>query len=194
MKLTTNYCYIIKELFFSLIIFYHSVWLGLELFTLRVQVHCHWVQFYARPQGMWQSPFAIINPQTGMDIMPGRDGPENLRILKKSQLRWDHGGRALSFLPLWRQSSFFGSWPAEMNWDLRHHKMRWALGWGQNSKNCVSLFVSKNRSQELNNCSYLKQQNPPVFVSVSVLLRGSLNKFPDFFRMGTFIDSTHIKL
>ena len=25
-------------------------------------------------------------------------------------------------------------------------------------------------------------------------LRGSLNKFPDFFRMGTFIDSTHIKL
>ena len=26
------------------------------------------------------------------------------------------------------------------------------------------------------------------------LLRGSLNKFPDFFRMGTFIDSTHMKL
>ena len=25
-------------------------------------------------------------------------------------------------------------------------------------------------------------------------LRGSLNKFPDFFRMGTFIDSTHLKL
>ena len=25
-------------------------------------------------------------------------------------------------------------------------------------------------------------------------LRGSLNKFPDFFRMGTFIDSTHMKL
>ena len=24
--------------------------------------------------------------------------------------------------------------------------------------------------------------------------RGSLNKFPDFFRMGTFIDSTHMKL
>ena len=23
---------------------------------------------------------------------------------------------------------------------------------------------------------------------------GSLNKFPDFFRMGTFIDSTHMKL
>ena len=25
-------------------------------------------------------------------------------------------------------------------------------------------------------------------------IQGSLNKFPDFFRMGTFIDSTHMKL
>ena len=25
-------------------------------------------------------------------------------------------------------------------------------------------------------------------------IRGSLNKFPDFYRMGTFIDSTHMKL
>ena len=25
-------------------------------------------------------------------------------------------------------------------------------------------------------------------------IRGSLNKFPDFFRMGTFLDSTHMKL
>ena len=25
-------------------------------------------------------------------------------------------------------------------------------------------------------------------------VRGLLNKFPDFFRMGTFIDSTHMKL
>ena len=25
-------------------------------------------------------------------------------------------------------------------------------------------------------------------------VRGSLNKFPDFFRMGIFIDSTHMKL
>ena len=26
-----------------------------------------------------------------------------------------------------------------------------------------------------------------------IQIRGSLNKFPDIFRMGTFIDSTHIK-
>ena len=29
---------------------------------------------------------------------------------------------------------------------------------------------------------------------IFIELQGSLNKFPDFFRMGTFIDSTHIKL
>ena len=38
--------------------------------------------------------------------MPGRDDPENLRILKKSQLRLDHGCR-VEFLPL-RQRVGFG--------------------------------------------------------------------------------------
>ena len=27
-----------------------------------------------------------------------------------------------------------------------------------------------------------------------VIVRGAYDKFPDFFRMGTFIDSTHMKL
>ena len=27
-----------------------------------------------------------------------------------------------------------------------------------------------------------------------IYIQGSLNKFPDFFHMGTFIDSTHMKL
>ena len=35
---------------FSLIMFYRSVLLGIELFGLRVQVHSHWAQFYARTQ------------------------------------------------------------------------------------------------------------------------------------------------
>ena len=56
-------CYIIKEWFLyinhsSLIIFYHSVWLGFGLFGLKVQVHSHWVQFYAPLQGIWQSPLS----------------------------------------------------------------------------------------------------------------------------------------
>ena len=33
-----------------------------------------------------------------------------------------------------------------------------------------------------------------VCVCVCVCVRGSLNKFQDFFRMGTFIDSSHMKL
>ena len=32
------------------------------------------------------------------------------------------------------------------------------------------------------------------FTATKWTIRGSLNKFPDFFRMGTFIDSTHMKL
>ena len=27
-----------------------------------------------------------------------------------------------------------------------------------------------------------------------IFIRGAYDKFPDFFRMGTFIDSTHMKL
>ena len=30
--------------------------------------------------------------------------------------------------------------------------------------------------------------------NIYIYIRGSLNKFPDFFPMGTFIDSTHMKL
>ena len=38
--------------------------------------------------------------------------------------------------------------------------------------------------------SYLKINN----IILQFQLQGSLNKFPDFFRNGTFIDSTHMKL
>ena len=34
----------------------------------------------------------------------------------------------------------------------------------------------------------------PICVHVDIYILGSLNKFPDFFRTGTFIDSTHMKL
>ena len=41
------------------------------------------------------------------------------------------------------------------------------------------------------NISFLNSQDNLVTFS---RVRGSLNKFPDFFRMGTFIDSTYMKL
>ena len=31
-------------------------------------------------------------------------------------------------------------------------------------------------------------------ISLEFQIRGAYNKFPDFFSMGTFIDSTHMKL
>ena len=33
-----------------------------------------------------------------------------------------------------------------------------------------------------------------TYALTNLYIRGSLNKFPDFFPMGTFIDSTHMKL
>ena len=33
-----------------------------------------------------------------------------------------------------------------------------------------------------------------IYIYIYIYIRGSLNKFPDFFRIDTFIDSTHMKL
>ena len=38
----------------------------------------------------------------------------------------------------------------------------------------------------------MKMMDYTLFLSVNI--RGAYDKFPDFFRIGTFIDSTHIKL
>ena len=144
-------CYIIKEWYFyiihfSLIVFYHSVSLGSELFRLRVQGHSHWEQFYAARKG-YDNHHCHNKPQT-----VNRDGVWMTSYLEEIVLRiwgfwkkmsWkltlDHGGRQLSSLPLRpeleirplsRRVEFFGSLPAEMNWDLKHHKMCRTLGVG----------------------------------------------------------------
>ena len=100
------------------------------------------------------------------NVMTGRDGPENLRNLKKESLKFGPWWLTVEFLLLRHrvESStvaapvrFFRSRPAEMNWDLKHHKMRRALGWGQHSmvsisfyELCLSPRVAMNRSQEIN--------------------------------------------
>ena len=33
-----------------------------------------------------------------------------------------------------------------------------------------------------------------IYIYIYIYIRGSLNKFPDFFRVGTFIDITYMKL
>ena len=71
------------------------------------------------------------------------------------ELTLDHGSRQLSLLPLGHRVEFstvedvvwiFGSLPTEVL-NIVRCAARWC---GQHSKNCVSLLVSKNRSQEVN--------------------------------------------
>ena len=70
---------------FSLIIFYHSVWLGFKLFGLRVQVYSQLVQFKLVRKGYDNHHCHNKPPDRKWvwnvdDVMPGRDGSENLRI------------------------------------------------------------------------------------------------------------------
>ena len=39
-----------------------------------------------------------------------------------------------------------------------------------------------------------KFKNLSLSLSISIYIKGTYDKFPDFFRMGTFIDSTDMKL
>ena len=59
-----------------------------------------------------------------------------------------------------------------------------------NSSLCVYVsckFSCKHIS--LNNCFYIY-----IYIYIYIYTRRAYDKFPDFFRMGTFTDSTHIKL
>ena len=70
------------------------------------------------------------------DVLPRRDGPENLKILKRRLLGIRPLKDIVEILPLRLavefpcDVKFFGSRPAEMNWDLKHHKMHRTLGLG----------------------------------------------------------------
>ena len=78
---------------FSLIIFHHSVWLGFELFeSLESRCIFIWCS-YARDMTITICHNKPPDRKLGLsvdDFMPGRDGPENLSILKRRQLRLDH--------------------------------------------------------------------------------------------------------
>ena len=182
-------CYIIKELFFyinhfSLIIFYHSVWLGFEPFGLRVQMHSHWVQMYAFVQRIWLSPFVIINLQTGngaglwMTSCPEEIVLRIWRFWKNVSWDWTMEARVgssviearVGFWPLKDVVEFFGYLPIEIL-DITRCAARWggvSIVWlAKTCMNCVSLLVSPwTEVKKLINRSYLKQQSPPEFVYV----------------------------
>ena len=128
------YCYIIAEWFFlyyhfSLVISYHSVWLGLELFGLvHVQVHT------LRAEDMTITYVIIKTPdrnETGVWITscPEAMGWEFWWFLKKA-VSWDLNlGEASWFLSL-----------GEASWGLRDAPWFCWVRWnGQHSQNCVSL-------------------------------------------------------
>ena len=89
---------------FSLVIFYHSVWLGFELFGLRVRCVVNWCSLRLRTKDMTIT-IVIINPQTGngagawMTSCPEEMGRELGRFWKKIQLRSDHGVEKLKSDP-----------------------------------------------------------------------------------------------
>ena len=98
-RFTLTFCNIIKELFFyfnhfSLIIFYHSVWLGFELFGLRVRVYSIWYSLRSRAKDMTMM-IVIINPKQEMGLECGwrhalKRWAENLRILKNTGVEGWH--------------------------------------------------------------------------------------------------------
>ena len=85
--------------------------------------------------------------------MPGKDGPENLRILKRHQFRLDYWGTELGL----------GSLLTEIL-DITKCASRWG---GVSIVRNVSLLVLLwTEVKKLIDCSYLKQQSSPVLVYV----------------------------
>ena len=89
-------------------------------------------------------------------------------------LRLDHAGRQLSFCH-WVEFStlaaavtFFGSRPAKMNWDLKHHEICRTLGVllaqydYERLLRIASILVSKNRSQVIDKPFVPEQRSPLV--------------------------------
>ena len=129
---------------FSLIIFYHSVWLGFELFGLRAQVYSQLVQFTLTCKGYDNHHCHNKPPDRKWAGVWMTSCPEKmvLRIwgfLKKSQLRVEIGPwkQKVGFLPLGHRVEFSTveacSWVFRIStdWDFKHHKMNCSLKWGQ---------------------------------------------------------------
>ena len=72
--------------------------------------------------------------------------------------------------------------------------------WQRGDWNKYTWHLIKEKQHKGNKSQVsISLDNPYAYVHKSFgwifnLIKGSLNKFSDFFRMGTFIDSTHMKL
>ena len=57
----------------------------------------------------------------------------------------------------------------------------------------MTISVLSEYEQSERNTKYFLHRSTQNF-TIFAYIRGPLNRFPDFFRIGTFIDSTHMKL
>ena len=70
------------------------------------------------------------------DVIPGKDGLENLKIFFKKGVEIRPWNQAVGFFG-WNQS---GSWRVEMSWDLKHYKMCRTWGWCQDSMVSIGFY------------------------------------------------------
>ena len=147
---------------FSLIIFYHSVWLGFELFGLRVQVYSQLVQFTLASKGYdnhhchnkppdrkwsWSVEDVMIWKRVGWEVDIG----------PWSRVFGDSAIESKSWV--FRISAGRDELRSKTPRDVPNVGGGVSIVWLRKTfKNCVSLLVSKNRSQKLINPSYLNNR------------------------------------
>ena len=142
---------------------------GLRTFRILVQVHRHRYSFTFSSKGYDNHKWAwSVN-----DVMSGSDGPENLKILKKSQLGFDLGQCrktvALSAIEAeswsWGLTIMVRSWVRQCCWEVEYRPWFWDIDigpWNASSVwvlltlydyeillRIVSLLVSKNRTHKI---------------------------------------------
>ena len=61
-------------------------------------------------------------------------------------------------------------------------------------KTCRKWWMIGTNGERESGKSMLAAWHNDIHIYIYIYIRGSFNKFPDFFSYGTFIDSTHMKI
>ena len=64
----------------------------------------------------------------------------------------------------------------------------------QRTRKLMTMHKVLNTRDDIDRLYVSRKKGRRGLVSIKDYVQGSLNKFPDFFRLGNFIDSTHMKL
>ena len=118
-------------------------------------------------------------------LRPGKDAVGI--FYSSSQLVFNYQAPVLKHYGLPRSAN---SWPCSMVGLTTMLKYsQWILLFQQTGQ----MQIDKN-NRIVNSIVQLIIFTSKTLMQIKYYIRGSLNKFPDFFRMGIFIDSTHMKL